>query len=53
MTQWPKVVTRSVGNIKAMRSEAAHPLAPSGPESLTEGARLGRRPPQEPMAQRT
>src|SRR3990167_11803 len=37
--------------IKAMRSEAAHPLAHSGPERLTEGARLGRRPPQEPMAQ--
>ena len=42
----------SIVNIKAMRSYAAHPLAPSGPESLTEGARLGRRPPQEPMAQR-
>src|SRR3990172_2137448 len=30
-----------------MRSYAAHSLAPSGRESLTEGARLGRRPPQE------
>ncbi|MBI2199602.1 MAG: hypothetical protein HYU42_13535 [Candidatus Rokubacteria bacterium] len=34
-------------NTNAMRSYAAHPLAPSGPESLTEGARLGRWPPQE------
>jgi len=34
-------MTEGVVNIKAMRSYAAQPLAPSGPESLTEGARLG------------
>ena len=47
-----KKESQSMVNIKATRSYAPHPLAPSGPESLTEGASLGRRPPQEPMAQR-